>query len=361
MEDEMTERFGLFHTMTITPRKFPSIDLFDVNGNTLDINRLTLKHHLILITLKSTTCPACPELLKLLNLYGLDENMHDYIDPFTHQQYTVDPMRKKFFRLLLKHDAYFIILCPGTNREVQEIQHKTPFLDYPFVSSEGGANRLVKALKVQLSEEEFMPAILSVSPHTLSVDSVYIGRGPGQYFHQHLLNRLIHLRLKQEQTGIYLVQQAHETIQLLKRRQLKCQEGNLAMARLSLSVPTPTEPVVCEPSVFDQLPSELVEWILSSFELNELVKASGTCRLFYRAVCQVMIIQVRAQVASLASALPPLDRDESEVILLDRWSDTYLEGASFDILSSFISTLSNTLSEIDRWTKQWSPRRTRSR
>ncbi|KAI8368493.1 hypothetical protein BD560DRAFT_398860 [Blakeslea trispora] len=369
----MAERFGLFHTMAITPRNFPSISLFDVEGNELDINTLTLRYHLILITIKSTVCPACPELLKLLNMYGLDANTNSYLDPFTHQEHSVDPIQKKFFRLLLKYDTYFIILCPGTNSEVREVQHRTPFLDYPFVSTEGGANTLVKALKVQLSEEEFMPAILEVSPRTLSVNSIYIGRGPGQYFHQHLLKHLAELRFRQESLGISAIRRANETIQLLKRRQVRCQEGKLVVARISLSTPLSSktsleaQAEVSHKSFFDQLPPELVELILFSFDIPDLVKSSGACRLFYRAACNVAVLQLRAQMTLLASAMPQLDGEMIESALdiqnidVDRWSDAHPEGAPFDYLSSLVSNLSNTLSQIDRWTKHWSPRRTRLR
>jgi hypothetical protein len=59
------------------------------------VNQLASNYHLILITLKNTTCPACPQLLRVLNMYGLDPDQNTLADPFTHQQVTIDSSRKR--------------------------------------------------------------------------------------------------------------------------------------------------------------------------------------------------------------------------------------------------------------------------
>jgi uncharacterized protein YlaN (UPF0358 family) len=50
---------------------------------------------LILITLKNTTCPICPQLLKILNMYGLEANVNTFSDPFSQQVWEIDDIRKK--------------------------------------------------------------------------------------------------------------------------------------------------------------------------------------------------------------------------------------------------------------------------
>ncbi|RCH77610.1 hypothetical protein CU098_003824, partial [Rhizopus stolonifer] len=292
-----------------------------------------------------------------------------WIDTFTNQEYQIDPVRKKY-------DTYFIILCPGTNAEVQQVQRKTPFLDYPFVSTDGGANALVKALKVQLSEEEFMPAMLRVSPHTLSVNSVYIGRGPGQYFENYLLKHLVELRYKQEIAGITAVKQANEAINLLKRRETKCQEGKLVSTFLSLSpnaiqktVPHHPNDIPINTSGLNNLPRELLEAIFYSFEndIPSLVNISGTCRLFYSAICNVIIQRLRAQIASLIPALPKLGGnvvwEEMEIanIGLDRWPSSHPEGVPFNKIARLTCNLEDSLAQINQWTRYWNPRRMRSK
>ncbi|KAG2202166.1 hypothetical protein INT46_005804 [Mucor plumbeus] len=393
MEDTEFYNDDVFQTMTITPRAFPQMDLLDVRGNRVDVNQLASNFHLILITLKNTTCPACPQLLKILNMYGLDPDCHEYIDPFTHQEFTIDSDKKR-------HDAYFLVLCPGTNAQVGQIQEKTPFLDYPFISTEGGAVELVKALKVHLSDTEFMPAMLQVAANSLAVDSVYIGRGPGQYFHQYLLKRLVEARCKQEMSGIVCFRDAHEIMNQLKRKTIKCQQGKMASNWINLTRPltaqhlskSPTKkspsPLIGNESDeaiaissdynermsvidFDQsiinrlynLPSEVLEIIFDylSDDIPSLVRASRTCRKFYIAICNVLITSIRRQMAILKPALPQQNNqvvwDEAEVAdeSLDRWS-VDKEGVPYRELLKRVSDTRNLLIGTSEWTRYWSPR-----
>jgi hypothetical protein len=261
-------------------------------------------------------------------------------------------------------DAYFIILCPGTNRQVRKVQEQIPFMDYPFISTDGGANGLVQALKVRISDQEFMPAILEVSEGTLSVDSIYIGRGPGQYFHHTLLKRLVEERCKQEFKGILYLKDARELINQLKRRSLKCQQGNLVTTSLSYSnepppPPPPSQRITQIEKRFDDLPPELLETILSYIDIPLLVKASRTSRTFYIAVCHVLMMRLRAQMAWLSLALPQVDStvcterdlaDES----LDRPQVAYRD------LCKRVNDTNHLIIETTQFTRHWSLRRMRS-
>lgn len=59
------------------------------------MTKLAASHHLILITLKNTTCPVCPQLLRILNVYGLDSDNNSLSDPFTLQEWKIDTIRKR--------------------------------------------------------------------------------------------------------------------------------------------------------------------------------------------------------------------------------------------------------------------------
>jgi hypothetical protein len=283
---------------------------------------------------------------------------------------------------------------------VGQIQEKTPFLDYPFISTEGGAVELVKALKVHLSDTEFMPAMLQVAANSLAVDSVYIGRGPGQYFHQYLLKRLVEARCKQEMSGIVCFRDAHEIMNQLKRKTIKCQQGKMASNWINLTRPltaqhlskSPTKrsppPLIGNESDeaiaissdynelmsvidFDQsiinrlynLPSEVLEIIFDclSDDIPSLVRASRTCRKFYIAICNVLITSIRRQMAILKPALPQQNNqvvwDEAEVAdeSLDRWS-VDKEGVPYRELLKRVSDTRNLLIETSEWTRHWSPR-----
>ncbi|GAA5809383.1 hypothetical protein MFLAVUS_002791 [Mucor flavus] len=384
----MDDDFDVFQTMTTTPRTFPQMDLVDVENNPVHVASLAASHHLILITLKNVQCPICPQLLRILNIYGLDPNCDSLSDPFTLQEWKIDSIRK---RLLLRFDAYFIIICPGTNTQVREIQQNTPFLDYPFIAGEQ-ALTLAKALKVHICDEEIMPAILEVSKGTLSVDPIYIGRGPGHYFHQFLLKRLKEERCNLERRGIICIRDSQEIINQVKRRIQKCLAGNLATAIL-LSTPgalktSTQDQLILSPSTinkdakddsnvknkqtkkqrsFADLPLEVLEIIFSSLcnDVPSLVKAAGTCRVFYVAVCNVMILCLRTQMTWVKPALPLQNGmviwDEAEVTdeSLDRWSSNEY-GIPFRDLQTRVSAMKDLLLSISQWTNYWSPRRRRT-
>lgn len=307
----------------------------------------------------------------------------------------------------MKYDAYFIILCPGTNAQVEEIQRNTPFFDYPFIAGEQ-ASILAKALKVQFSEEEFMPAILEVSPGTLAVNPIYIGRGPGNYFHQYLLKKLIDDRCKLETKGIICIRDINEMINQLKRKLKKCQNRELALATLSWSTRPLSSPKLTKPAddandnntsttnttntpstittkesvsalskmdtgissdkqtkkqLLVDLPLEILEIIFSSYcdDINSLVKASGTCRLFYIAICNVLILRLRNEMSYIKPALPQENGiviwDEADVFdpSLDRWSENNGEGIPFSELQRRVSSATQLISNISQWTLRWSP------
>jgi hypothetical protein len=111
------------------------------------------------------------------------------------------------------------------------------------------------------------------------------------------------------------------------------------------------------------LPLELLEIIFSSFcdDISSLVKVSGTCRAFYVATCNVMMLCLRRQMTFLKPALPQqrgnVVWDEAEVAdqSLDRWSDNQ-EGIPFRELERRVSVTKDLILNISHWTRRWNPR-----
>lgn len=235
-----------------------------------------------------------------------------------------------------------------------------------------------------------MPAILEVHPTTLSVDPVYIGRGPGNYFHNFLLKRLLEDRCKSEMKGIICLRDIQETINQLKRKIIKCQDGKMAATSLVMS-PSPwstrkpfsarllaTSPTMRSPPPrptstdgfeqeqatlineeepplsplpamnsnitirsdttttkhkkdrsLDKLPSEILELIFSSYcdDVSSLVKTSRTCRLFYISICNVLTLNLRYQMICLKPALP---QENGKVI----WDEAEVANQNLDRWSS---------------------------
>ncbi|KAI8391628.1 uncharacterized protein BYT42DRAFT_202243 [Radiomyces spectabilis] len=388
----MEDNFDVFQTMTTVPCTFPCKEIVDVKvrhcnqtpfrrpsptwprteektkGNKINIEQLANEHHLVLITMKSIPCPVCPQLLRILNMYGLDPDVNRYVDPFTQQEWTIDPERKKFFRLLLQKDAYFIVMCPGSRAGVADIQKNTPFLDYPFIGGEQ-AMELGRALKLNMSDDELWPAMLQICRGTLAVEKIYIGRGPGHYFHRFLLERLIDERCKWEMMGVVAYHDAYNLIDQLKRKIQKCKDRKLASWILSFSatdiLPKTDLPAPSSSSEFpaQDLPPEILDIVLSfAPDIASLVKVARTSRVFYITVCNILVARLRHHMEALRPALPHVNgdivSDETEVVNcdLDRWAASDA-GIGCRELQRRVQSLKEVESDIAKWTKRWTPRR----
>jgi hypothetical protein len=312
---------------------------------------------------------------------------------------------------LLKKDAYFIIICPGTNSEVAEIQQTTPFLDYSFIAGDQ-ALEIAKALELHYSDSEIKPAILEVSMDTLIVQLICGDRGPGRYYHRQLLSRLIELRREREITGILCLREGQEVIGKMKRKITKCQQGKLAPMSLLVSpklpkpdtiksesnfgntidnnVPTllvkqPDTDTSCgtltsvkndaiqhsslpkqtsftvTTNKFANLPLEILEVVFSHLktDIKSLVSIAGACRIFYIAACNVIIFHLRNQMGFLELALP---RENGKITYLedDIASDKLLERPKeigYRELQQRVAQTQKLLISITQWSDRWSPRK----
>ncbi|CDH48669.1 predicted protein [Lichtheimia corymbifera JMRC:FSU:9682] len=299
-----------FHTMATAPRSFPRKELLDLQGRPVNVEQLASDYSLILITLKRADCPACQQLLHYLNLYGLDADMTEYYDPFLNETLSIDPEQKKFCELLLKRDAYFIIVCPGSTEQVAEVQQNTYFMQYPFIGGEQ-AIELGQELKLQMTETQLWPAVLAITKKTLKTEFIKLGRGPADMSHLEVIRHLSTRRIEIESAGSTKVDDAHKMMEKLKWRAKRCREGRM-VTTLSLLQPQPP-PSPSPPSRPTQnshwtsLPTEIVELMLSYLDTPFLLKASRTCRLFYISSCNVLIERLREHAQRVQRVLPRKD------------------------------------------------------
>ncbi|KAI8145873.1 hypothetical protein BJV82DRAFT_576871 [Fennellomyces sp. T-0311] len=365
---DFDDGIGHFQTMTTTPRTFPLAEATDVRGQRVDVRQLASDYLLVLITLKRADCPVCPQLLKMLNLYGLEPDANKYVDPFTQREWDIEPDRKKFFRLLLKRDAYFIVICPGSEEAVAQIQQDTPFMQYPFIGGEQ-AMSLGHSLKLNMSDTELWPAMLEVEPNNLAASLISFGRGPGEYDQNRLFKKLFIERCHMEIRGMEAMAEARSLIEQTKRRIVKCRDKKLAGYNLSLlpRQPPPQPPKEEEPSnesrpFHDVLPPEILDIVLSfTPDTRSLVKLARTSRLFYMTSCNVIIQRLKDKTLLVQNALPKKDgqvleiEDEALSIGLNRWHDDS-EGVGYRDLERRVVALKAINTDVTKWTRQWSRR-----
>lgn len=107
--------------------------LSDIDGKSIDIERLAQKKKLFFVTLKATWCPVCFNQLVRL---------------------------KKILRKLQVCGATFVVLSPGPRKALKSIQVKTEF-PYPFVEDKD--SNLAKKLNLVLAPNQIQPVIFAVN------------------------------------------------------------------------------------------------------------------------------------------------------------------------------------------------------
>ncbi|CAG8795434.1 11894_t:CDS:2, partial [Racocetra persica] len=244
---------------------FPEV-VVDLNGHSINIKELAKLHVLILITLKAAWCPVCPQLLLILNLYGLqDSPPESFRDPFDGSIMMKVPSEEiPFNRLLLRTDAYFIIICPGPADEVRRIQELCNFskFPYPFIVDEGLS--LASQIGLRMSRTEMWPFIGHIYPETRIIFPISLGRGPGLYGHNQLLKYLHEYRVQIEKSANDHVSKASE----LEARFKKVTCNIMSIGNV--------EDEALQKQIF---PIELLAQIFEHIESREMMKTVvATCR-----------------------------------------------------------------------------------
>ncbi|CAG8662492.1 1554_t:CDS:2, partial [Acaulospora colombiana] len=236
----------------------------DLDGHKIDVEDL-LKHYvLIFITLKSTLCPVCPQLLLLLNLHGLQDNPPaEFRDPFDYSVTRVPPEE-------ISTDAYFLVLCPGPVEDVRRIKESCNF-PYPFIADED----------------------LSIA----SSMNLINWRGPKFYGHDDLLKYLLAYRVRSEKDAVKYIDEAMELDTRLKN----------PLATELLDVNNSHQQLQAERQVILQkqlLPVELLSQIFEYFEPLEIVKSSmATCRQWRSIGLEVMVMRMRQQAKDVSNSM----------------------------------------------------------
>ena len=167
-----------------------------------------------------------------------------------------------------------------------------------------------------------------------------------------------------------VLRNAHNLVDQLKRKVGKCQEKKLATWILTLTShlddlasSTPDGSLSDEPET-QYFPPEILNLILSfASDTSSLVKIARTSRLFYITVCHVLLARLRRGMSILRSALPQKGgdvtlEDEMEVVSieLDRWVE-HEDGVGYRELERRVQTLKDLVADINKWTRQWTPRK----
>ncbi|RHZ56378.1 hypothetical protein Glove_402g12 [Diversispora epigaea] len=263
----------------------------DLDGQTFNVGELASRHVLIFITLKATWCPVCPQLLLILNLHGLQDNPpEEFRDPFDDSIMKVDPKILPFYRLLLKKDAYFIIMCPKRQNQVRQIQKACNFtnLPYPFVVDEDLT--LASSINLRMSENEMWPCIGHIQPETRLIRPISSGRGPTFYGHNHLLTFLRDYRAQAEKKAVEYVIKANELVPLLKNlteRQQNQQESQESQTQQKKLLPV-------------ELLSQIFEY-LDSIEISKTVMS--ICQHWRAIGLEVMMARLRKEINGVSDSL----------------------------------------------------------
>jgi len=107
--------------------------LVDLEGQTIDLQKLAHKKRLFFVTLKATWCPVCSN--QLIRLAKLKTRLNTC-------------------------GATFVVLAPGPHKELKAIKKRTGF-PYPFVEDKG--LKLARQLDLELGPGQIQPAIFEVS------------------------------------------------------------------------------------------------------------------------------------------------------------------------------------------------------
>ncbi|CAG8617002.1 13066_t:CDS:2 [Dentiscutata heterogama] len=277
---------------------FPEV-VVDLDGRSINIKELAKHHVLILITLKASWCPVCPQLLRILNIYGLQDNPPEtFQDPFNGSIIAKVPPED------LPTDAYFIIICPGPADEVRRIQELYNFSKYPYPFIVDENLSLASQIELRMSRTEILPFIGHIHPETRMVSPINLGRGPGIYGHDKLLEYLYYYRIQVEKDAIKHVSEAKDLETPFKK---------VTDTVLSIGLENRT----LQKQIF---PIELFAQVFEHIESREMMKTvMATCRQWRAIGFDLIAMRMRQAVSHVLESLvtyPQANRDDGDKIIL---------------------------------------------
>ncbi|RIA91730.1 hypothetical protein C1645_766904, partial [Glomus cerebriforme] len=290
---------------------FPNT-VVNIDGHTVNVDELAKRYALIYITLKATWCPVCPQLLLILNLHGLhDDPPASFHDPFDRTIMEISQEEVPFNRLLLKKDAFFIIICPGPVDKVRKIQNSCNFSHYPYHFVVDENLSLASSINLRMSRNEIWPCIGHIIPDTLIVRPVFFGRGPGFYGYKDLLNYLRDNRIQVENNAANLTFRATKVEKFLKKSMLtENSNGNVRQQIMQTDQPQQEQNLVThQEQIF---PIELLSHIFEYLEPIEIVKSvTATSRLWRIIGLEVIIMNLSREIKTVSESLVTYPRTAS--------------------------------------------------
>ncbi|GET02467.1 redoxin domain-containing protein [Rhizophagus clarus] len=250
----------------------------DIDGRSVDVDVLAKRYVLIFITLKATWCPVCPQLLLILNFHGLkDDCQTSFCDPFDRSITKIPQEEIPFNRLLLRQDAFFIIICPGPVEKVRQIQNDCNFSNFPYHFVVDEDLSLATSINLRMSRNEIWPCIAHIIPETLAVRPVFFGRGPGFYGYRDLLTYLREYRIQVEDNAGKLILKAKKVETRLRKSILT--ENSVENVQ-QMQTDQPQQETHRE-QIF---PIELLSSIFEYLEPIEIVKSVTATSRLWRAI-----------------------------------------------------------------------------
>ncbi|GBC00113.1 hypothetical protein RclHR1_03750012 [Rhizophagus clarus] len=295
----------------------------DIDGRSVDVDVLAKRYVLIFITLKATWCPVCPQLLLILNFHGLkDDCQTSFCDPFDRSITKIPQEEIPFNRLLLRQDAFFIIICPGPVEKVRQIQNDCNFSNFPyhfvvdedlslatsinlryfFFSNDVSLNMITNySFDTQhyqrMSRNEIWPCIAHIIPETLAVRPVFFGRGPGFYGYRDLLTYLREYRIQVEDNAGKLILKAKKVETRLRKSILT--ENSVENVQ-QMQTDQPQQETHRE-QIF---PIELLSSIFEYLEPIEIVKSvTATSRLWRAIGLEVIVVNLKREMKIVSESL----------------------------------------------------------
>eukprot|EP00746_Dinoflagellata_sp_MGD_P057139 gnl/MRDRNA2_/MRDRNA2_24621_c0_seq1.p1 gnl/MRDRNA2_/MRDRNA2_24621_c0~~gnl/MRDRNA2_/MRDRNA2_24621_c0_seq1.p1 ORF type:complete len:293 (+),score=34.70 gnl/MRDRNA2_/MRDRNA2_24621_c0_seq1:190-1068(+) len=237
----------------------PSDSLTDIDGRPLDLKELTKGHVTIVCTMKCPDCPICPEQVRRL---------------------LREPLRSYF----AESGVYFIIICPGTNEElqtirtglrefVQELQYMVSFV----CDEDHSIGAAIHANILLFRRLVLMPCFFEVT-RSLEVGWKQVGRGPDLFGESMVLAFVAKRRREADRKLAFLQPEVRSLLDVLEHRVMGRIVDSMAPSRLLFS-------------------QEIVEDVLQRLQPKTRRSVALVCREWHWILAHVSCVEAKLALA----------------------------------------------------------------
>ncbi|KAM3579069.1 hypothetical protein VKS41_008604 [Umbelopsis sp. WA50703] len=270
----------------------------------------------------------------------------EFVDPFTSDTIRVKAEHYKFYKTLLRKDAYYVVICPGSIGALHAIQQSSQFENYPFVPDDEDLS-IARSMKLNMSSTEIWPGIIHISQNSLSMFPIYIGRGPGNYGIPALLKSLSDERSKYIYKAYQAIKDASYQVDRIRRKLRKWQP---------LLTSRQTQPT--DTSLPSELWLDIMDWIP---DVRDVMKMREVSMAFNVVACEVIICRLRANAKHLASCVPPQENIEFDTQVINDFDrqlnpyDDYDRLPGLGELRKQVEIAEQCSSLVNRWVRNARP------